>query len=293
MLTLSKQGATAEQLPIISGTRIGVEVIRGAAGSGKTTTALLRLESLGHTFEARHARLGITDPIKVLVLTFNRTLAGYVEDLAKAQLTDLKNVNYTVETFGAWARQYAGFPSIMDDELRYEFLFQNSADINLPKDFLLNEIDYICGRFQRSNIADYLTTERTGRGSLPQVGNSVRKKILELVENYYAWLENYSDGSYVDWNLLAERMLEIESIQYDVVVIDEAHNIMDAVANVHAAELRLSDLTRGREMLSIYVKRFGKKLSSTNRVNVARVGRIVQSLTAWMDDKLSSKVRFV
>ncbi|KAH8175198.1 hypothetical protein LIA77_03616 [Sarocladium implicatum] len=91
--------------------------------------------------------------------------------------------------------------------------------------------------------------------------------------------------------LLQKSAREALGIQLEgsIVVIDEAHNIMDAVANVHAAELRLSDLTRGREMLSIYVKRFGKKLSSTNRVKVARVGRIVQSLAAWMENKLASK----
>lgn len=80
-------------------------------------------------------------------------------------------------------------------------------------------------------------------------------------------------------------------LEGSIVIIDEAHNIMDAVANVHAAELKHGDLKRGREMLSIYVKRFGKKLSSANRVNVARVGRIIQGLTAWMDDALAAKVR--
>lgn len=79
-------------------------------------------------------------------------------------------------------------------------------------------------------------------------------------------------------------------LEGSVVIIDEAHNIMDAVASVHAAELRLGDLRRGREMLNVYVKRFGKKLSSANRVNVARVGRIIQGLTAWMETALASKV---
>ena len=80
-------------------------------------------------------------------------------------------------------------------------------------------------------------------------------------------------------------------LEGSVVIIDEAHNIMDAVANVHAAELKMGDLKRGREMLSVYVKKFGKKLSSVNRVNVARVGRIIQGLTAWMEEALGSQVR--
>ncbi|KAL3952462.1 hypothetical protein ACCO45_012405 [Purpureocillium lilacinum] len=56
-------------------------------------------------------------------------------------------------------------------------------------------------------------------------------------------------------------------LEGNVVIIDEAHNIMDAVANVHAAELKLSDLRKGRGMLGVYVKRFGKKLKGENRVN--------------------------
>jgi chromosome transmission fidelity protein 1 len=79
-------------------------------------------------------------------------------------------------------------------------------------------------------------------------------------------------------------------VEGSVVVIDEAHNIMDAIANVHAAELKLGDLRRGREMLNIYIKKFGKRLSSANRVNVARVGRIIQGLTAWMETAQASKV---
>ncbi|KAJ3518949.1 hypothetical protein NM208_g14321 [Fusarium decemcellulare] len=78
-------------------------------------------------------------------------------------------------------------------------------------------------------------------------------------------------------------------LEGSVVIIDEAHNIMDAVANVHAAEIRLSDLRRGRSMLGVYVKRFGKKLKGVNRVNVGRVGRVIEGLSEWMDGALKFK----
>ncbi|KND86392.1 ATP-dependent RNA helicase chl1 [Tolypocladium ophioglossoides CBS 100239] len=72
-------------------------------------------------------------------------------------------------------------------------------------------------------------------------------------------------------------------LEGNVVIIDEAHNVMDAVANVHAAELKLSDLRKGRGMLGVYVKRFGKKLKGENRVNVGQVGRVINGLTEWME----------
>lgn len=79
-------------------------------------------------------------------------------------------------------------------------------------------------------------------------------------------------------------------LEGSVVIIDEAHNIMDAVANVHAAEIKLSDLRRGRAMLGVYVKKFGKKLKGVNRVNVGRVGRVIDGLSEWMDSALKFKV---
>ncbi|PTB65765.1 DNA repair helicase [Trichoderma citrinoviride] len=80
-------------------------------------------------------------------------------------------------------------------------------------------------------------------------------------------------------------------LEGNVVIIDEAHNILDAISNVHAAEIQLSDLRRGRQMLGVYVKRFGKKLKGINRVNVGRVGRIIDGLSEWLEGALKLKVR--
>ena len=88
----------------------------------------------------------------------------------------------------------------------------------------------------------------------------------------------------------ARHALNID-LEGSVVIIDEAHNIMDAIANVYAAEIRLSDLKRARSMLSVYVKRFGKKLSGVNRVNVGRVGRLIDGLMVWMEQAIQYKVR--
>lgn len=87
----------------------------------------------------------------------------------------------------------------------------------------------------------------------------------------------------------AREALGIE-LEGSVVIIDEAHNIMDAVANVYAADIRLSELRRGRQMLGVYVKRFGKKLKGENRVMVAQIGKVVESLKDWLETQLQVKV---
>ena len=103
MKKLALVTATPEQLPIISNQRLGSEVIRGAAGSGKTSTALLRMQSLKFMIEARKARADDSSPVRILVLTFNRTLSGYVSSLAEAQQGGRGNVSIEISTFAKWA----------------------------------------------------------------------------------------------------------------------------------------------------------------------------------------------
>ncbi|KAK7976678.1 hypothetical protein PG989_015141 [Apiospora arundinis] len=78
-------------------------------------------------------------------------------------------------------------------------------------------------------------------------------------------------------------------LEGNVVIIDEAHNIMDAVANVYASEISLSELRRARQMLGVYVKKFGKKLKGENRVMVAQVARVIDGLSDWLDGALKLK----
>ncbi|KAB5511721.1 helicase C-terminal domain-containing protein [Coniochaeta sp. 2T2.1] len=78
-------------------------------------------------------------------------------------------------------------------------------------------------------------------------------------------------------------------LEGNVVIIDEAHNIMDAVSSVFATEIKLSELRKARQLLGIYVKRFGKKLKGENRVMVGQVARVVDALTEWMDGALKIK----
>ena len=81
-------------------------MIRGAAGSGKTTTALLRLKFLAnfrHNRAQRARSQGDEDaPVNILVLTFNKTLRGYVNALAREQLPAELTANLEVSTFAKW-----------------------------------------------------------------------------------------------------------------------------------------------------------------------------------------------
>lgn len=223
MKTLPRINATAEQLPLISQNRFGVEVICGAAGSGKTSTALLRLRSLGFMFTARRVRQDNPEPVRILVLTFNRTLAGYVRSLAEYQIADDLNVNLQIETFGRWAMSALGYPKVQNDPARTQLPYLARQLGVLTPDYIVKEVEYLLGRFEPEQLELYITEARTGRGALPRVDRNLRRRILdEVVAPYQAWLGREES---LDWNGVAVRMArDVDPIGYDVVIVDESQD---------------------------------------------------------------------
>ena len=88
MKVLKNVTPTPEQLKVIMDVKPGSLVVRGAAGSGKTTSGLLRLRQLVAFWSRRVSDGHVDGPIRVLVLTFNRTLRGYIEALARQNAPD-------------------------------------------------------------------------------------------------------------------------------------------------------------------------------------------------------------
>ncbi|MEA9859104.1 3'-5' exonuclease [Xanthomonas campestris pv. raphani] len=224
MKTLPHVEATPEQLPIISGNNLGVEVIRGAAGSGKTSTALLRLRSLLYMFEARKRRQADSTPVRVLVLTFNKTLSGYVSALADAQVEALHAV-IEIKTFSKWAVNVLNDVRIIAKaaDVHLNGLISLAEIGSLSQEYLKKEVDYILGRFKPTQLDEYIRTERTGRGTQPRVERTLRREILdEIVIPYLAWLDAQNG---VDWNGLAVKMAQTDgSMGYDIVIVDESQD---------------------------------------------------------------------
>lgn len=211
---------TPEQLKIIGDTRIGTEVIRGAAGSGKTTTALLRLRNLSDMFKARHTRLSIKQPVRALLLTYNRTLCGYVEALASEQAAKGGGVAIEVSTYAKWAHDLVGQPRMCGDRKLHVRDLIRQEGVALPVEFACSEIEYVLGRFHPPYDA-YLDAERTGRGLAPRVDRGSRQRILNAISRYKTRLA--ARGEF-DWEDLPQAVLTAPAQQYEIVVIDEAQD---------------------------------------------------------------------
>jgi superfamily I DNA/RNA helicase len=214
---------TPEQLPILADYKPGFMLIRGAAGSGKTTTALLRLRQLCQTWLARRRRLGLAAQVRVLVLTYNRTLEGYVRELARQQVPARDDLHLQVLTFGKWALDMLDGVDILDREDSARLLRRNTSALPGNDDFLVEEVEYLLNRFKPENLDEYLTARRDGRGAAPRVEQPMRRRILkEVVAPYVA--EKASRGV-MDWNDIAVAAGQVDDVlPWDVVIVDEAQD---------------------------------------------------------------------
>ena len=242
---------TAEQLRVIQDAKPGVTLIRGAAGSGKTTTALIRLSFLAEFWRSRRRRVGSADQVRILVLTYNKTLRGYIRELADQQVKEGSDLNLTVSTFGRWARSLLRDDPLVNAQSRTSKLRALGAALPLEPAFVSDEADYAVGRFRPENIDEYLTCRREQRGRAPRVDRSMREALLaEVVQPYELWKRSRGE---VDWNDLAVALSRARlDRSYDVVVVDEAQDfsaneiraLMNHVATDHTVTFILDAAQR-------------------------------------------------
>ncbi|KAI9654589.1 MAG: ATP-dependent DNA helicase chl1 [Alyxoria varia] len=71
-----------------------------------------------------------------------------------------------------------------------------------------------------------------------------------------------------------------------IVIIDEAHNLMDAIANIHSVSITLSQLKQSRSKLGVYLQKFRNRLKGKNRVYVTQLVRLLDSLAGYLGTKI-------
>jgi chromosome transmission fidelity protein 1 len=77
------------------------------------------------------------------------------------------------------------------------------------------------------------------------------------------------------------------SLKGHVIIIDEAHNLMDAIAGIYSISVSLAQLERGRGQLMVYLQKFRNRLKGSNRVYVTQTVRMLDSLITYTKSKAS------
>ncbi|KAJ5510840.1 hypothetical protein N7453_002943 [Penicillium expansum] len=72
------------------------------------------------------------------------------------------------------------------------------------------------------------------------------------------------------------------SVKGHIVIIDEAHNLMDAIAGIHSVTVSLGQLQTAIGQLTTYARKFKNRLKGKNRNYVAQVIRLVSSIAEHM-----------
>ncbi|GAB7341074.1 hypothetical protein MBLNU457_7392t1 [Dothideomycetes sp. NU457] len=67
-----------------------------------------------------------------------------------------------------------------------------------------------------------------------------------------------------------------------VIIIDEAHNLMDAILGIYTTEISLAHLQLAKEQLMAYLQKFRMRLKGKNRVYVTQVVRLLDSLIGYL-----------
>lgn len=80
------------------------------------------------------------------------------------------------------------------------------------------------------------------------------------------------------------------SLRGHVVIIDEAHNLMDAISNIHSVSVTLDQLRTSLFQLTTYARNFQTRLKGKNRVYVTQVIRLVSAIAENLQS-FSQKVK--
>ncbi|KAI5813786.1 helicase C-terminal domain-containing protein [Pyronema omphalodes] len=73
------------------------------------------------------------------------------------------------------------------------------------------------------------------------------------------------------------------SLKGHVVVIDEAHNLIDAISSIHSIQITLSQLQLCKAQLDVYLGKFKNRLKGSNKVYVMQIQRLCDGLATHLE----------
>lgn len=228
----------------------GTILVKGVAGSGKTTIALHRAKYLIDNYQE------LFSAHTVVIFTYNRLLSNYLNQIKKTVVTSYSpeaeaqkqkypitaSLNAYVTNFHKWAYKFMKNYDVKrcenmvtnseKDRMIKTILTGNStwSILSKPISFLSEEITWIKGKWIKS-LDEYQNTPCAGRGNLTRLTQEQRKEIWALYEIYNKELINQNKADFDDYASICLEIIENApdfSPPYTHIVIDEAQDLNKA-----------------------------------------------------------------
>jgi chromosome transmission fidelity protein 1 len=81
----------------------------------------------------------------------------------------------------------------------------------------------------------------------------------------------------------AREALDI-SLKGHVVIIDEAHNLIDSISSIHSITVTLLQLRHCKEQLELYLAKFRNRLNGSNKIFVMQITRLLDGLAVYLEN---------
>lgn len=227
-----------EQNRIIKQVSTGHSLIKGVAGSGKTTVALFKLFQM--------QKLKPND--RILIVTYNKTLIRYMEHLCTQYGLSINTSNSKIRTidsivYSLYSR-LNGKPTLATEAQKRNFMLKAMQEVHqkypdisiLDQDklaFILEEIDWIksCHYLTRD---EYLQVDRLGRNTSNELrvrlakNSKERNAIFDVLRHYENLL---LENNVTDFKSMAIHVIKninsgkIQSDKFDYIIVDESQDL--------------------------------------------------------------------
>ncbi len=226
-----------------------VVLVKGVAGSGKTTIALYRAKHLIDHYKNE------VKPSSVIIFTYNKLLANYLDKL-KSKVRggydingenivnrDGKPLDVEVSTFHSWVFRFIKSQGVVacDNVVNgkdiitniVEELCDNDSDWKFKNNdvkFLIEEVAWIKGKCIGSED-EYLSTSRLGRGTSIKLSRDQRVQVWKLFSTYNKQLSSIEAMDFSDFALKALEIIDNDPNfvpPFTHIVVDEAQDLTKA-----------------------------------------------------------------
>ncbi|EMR08384.1 hypothetical protein PNEG_03224 [Pneumocystis murina B123] len=77
------------------------------------------------------------------------------------------------------------------------------------------------------------------------------------------------------------------SLKDHIVIIDEAHNLIDAITSIHSSTITSDQVSLALDQINVYLSKFNKRLKGKNKVYIKQIKKLLQNINDFMKQRFN------